>query len=198
MFATQFEVSFVVIITYTAQHLNAPLINLLSYSSRYYANVGKGKWEKYCDKATTSEERKQIISNIFVRMTRGPQYDSELDDETPMTRLLTNIDPNFDAAKARSLVQEDRDISKPSDSTVASPVSPKDSATQSLQPAGTIVNLYYRTPIYSLGLLLLYIGAPIVRKSPKPSKEKTASSESPKESATQSLQPAGIMIVNLY
>jgi hypothetical protein len=115
-----------------------------------------------------------------------------------MTRLLTNIDPNFDAAKARSLVQEDRDISKPSDSTVASPVSPKDSATQSLQPAGTIVNLYYRTPIYSLGLLLLYIGAPIVCKSPKPSKEKTASSESPKESATQSLQPAGIMIVNLY
>ena len=132
-----------VIITYTAQHLNAPLINLLSSSSRYYANVGKGKWEKYCDKTTTSEERKQIISNIFVRMTRGPQYDSELDDETPMTRLLTNIDPEFDAAKARSLVQEDRDISKPSDSTVALPVSPKDSATQSLEPAGTIVNLYY-------------------------------------------------------
>ena len=79
-----------------------------------------------------------------------------------MTRLFTNIDPKYDAAYARSLVQEDRDISKPSDSAVASPESPKDSATQSLQPACTIVNLYsgYRT---NYSLLLLYTGGAKVR-----------------------------------
>jgi hypothetical protein len=55
----------------------------------------------YCAKTTTQEERKDIISKIFVRKTGGLKFDSEIDDETPMTRLLTNIDPNFDAATAR-------------------------------------------------------------------------------------------------